>query len=653
MPRLEDRLSFNYSAEERLFALNLQELLKNLKQNIITPYNTDELVRLLPLAPAFSVLSSQVLLAKEIREIGNSINKFHQTCKKSNFTESKILSAILGRINLALHEYCNWKFLQISGSVKEFSAEDIAYLEEYLPTYLQNNKRMVFSKFLLNVKRRPAAHESISQIVANHYITQNNPPQSFIIDNIKISKELQNYIQGRGIGDEEAKDYYTTQFKGIYDAFKKSLKNEDRDLAKTYSDHLLSYYNQNKDYISATMACKTFLNIGPAIATFSYERALAIFQFALKISETPEDKMESQFQILWLSILQRKFDLAQKAIEKYGFIDRFASLDPKLQFWVAYCFKKNGEKYLARHLFSQLVQNSPLEYYAVTALEELKDLGYPITRDNLVNKIKTRGIAYSFTSNDYTAMFLNAMKRVALWSDLANEQLAYLEIKDVAELEGEQLFANKEIAESLSSSEQKKLITMHLSKLLTDKKQFLQTFKVIYKSLSNNILGINDEVVRMLFPFQYVSQIKKFGKEMNLAMVLALIRQESAFNPRAQSMVGARGLMQIMPNTAKQLKRNVTAGQLISNPDLNIQLGLKYLKQLMNKYDGNLVYTLAAYNAGERRLANWVENIFKNHDPLITVELIPFQETQQYVKYIYRNMFFYNLLGIYEVDNNL
>ena len=130
---------------------------------------------------------------------------------------------------------------------------------------------------------------------------------------------------------------------------------------------------------------------------------------------------------------------------------------------------------------------------------------------------------------------------------------------------------------------------------------------------------------------------------MDSSLILALIRQESAFNPQARSMVGAQGLMQLMPNTARQFNRRLKRSSL-NKPQLNLKIGIKYLKQLIKKYDGNLVFVLAAYNAGERRIRNWRKNIFSAEKPLFMIESIPFKETRYYIKLIYRNIFFYKLL---------
>lgn len=124
----------------------------------------------------------------------------------------------------------------------------------------------------------------------------------------------------------------------------------------------------------------------------------------------------------------------------------------------------------------------------------------------------------------------------------------------------------------------------------------------------------------------------------DVAFIHSLIRQESGFNPRAKSHAGARGLMQIMPRTARLLSRKLrlkyALRKLTADPTYNMVLGCYYVSQLMKGFKGSKVQTLAGYNAGESRVRKWVK-LFgvpgKDADIIDWMESIPFSETRSYV----------------------
>ncbi|MCK5893044.1 MAG: transglycosylase SLT domain-containing protein [Endozoicomonadaceae bacterium] len=116
---------------------------------------------------------------------------------------------------------------------------------------------------------------------------------------------------------------------------------------------------------------------------------------------------------------------------------------------------------------------------------------------------------------------------------------------------------------------------------------------------------------------------------------LAVARQESAFYPQAKSGAGARGLMQLMPGTAKQTARNYGIAYKTTRdlyrPSVNIALGTAYLAEMKKKFKGNRIYATAAYNAGPSRVKRWIAQ--RGDLPLdIWIETIPFKETRQYVQ---------------------
>jgi len=151
-----------------------------------------------------------------------------------------------------------------------------------------------------------------------------------------------------------------------------------------------------------------------------------------------------------------------------------------------------------------------------------------------------------------------------------------------------------------------------------------------------------------LFNYPIISIPKEIiGKQMpSQELLLAIIRQESEFDARANSHVGAQGLMQIMPGTAKLVARNLkttySKSLLKNDPVYNIKLGTYYFHSLLNDYDGVLPFAIGAYNAGPNRIKSWVK---KYGDPnkgeinfIDWIELIRFKETRNYVQRVIENI---------------
>ena len=149
----------------------------------------------------------------------------------------------------------------------------------------------------------------------------------------------------------------------------------------------------------------------------------------------------------------------------------------------------------------------------------------------------------------------------------------------------------------------------------------------------------------IFFPRQYENLILTYSKEQEVdpGLVLALIREESFFRSDARSPANAYGLMQLLHGTAREIANGsnlkVKAKDLY-DPEINIRLGLQYLKTLLDRYDGRLYLALAAYNAGPHRVDQWLQD-FPDAGEEEFIEMIPFTETRTYVKNILRNYFFY------------
>ncbi len=135
------------------------------------------------------------------------------------------------------------------------------------------------------------------------------------------------------------------------------------------------------------------------------------------------------------------------------------------------------------------------------------------------------------------------------------------------------------------------------------------------------------------------------GYVVDRALVYALIRQESRFNARAKSRVGARGLMQLMPRTASFIARDrryhSSRRNKLYEPDINVELGQKYILHLLEQVDGNMMYLVAAYNGGPGNLAKWRRRTKFNDDPLVFIESLPSRETRGFMQKVLANLWIY------------
>jgi soluble lytic murein transglycosylase len=159
----------------------------------------------------------------------------------------------------------------------------------------------------------------------------------------------------------------------------------------------------------------------------------------------------------------------------------------------------------------------------------------------------------------------------------------------------------------------------------------------------------NRGMLQLVYPFPYRDDVIRYARAHGLDpyLVAGLIRQESMFNPRARSPVGALGLMQVMPQTGTTVARALGIGGFqpsrLTEPPLNLRIGTKYLADQIRSHNGRMVDAIAAYNAGPHRVTRW-KQFPEYRDPEIFTERIPFEETRNYVKIVQQNARIYREL---------
>lgn len=153
-----------------------------------------------------------------------------------------------------------------------------------------------------------------------------------------------------------------------------------------------------------------------------------------------------------------------------------------------------------------------------------------------------------------------------------------------------------------------------------------------------------------LFPFPYQNQILPYARQekINPLLVISVMRKESTFDPEIDSIVGAVGLMQLVPPTASWVAEQIQlADYSLTNPEDNIRLGSWYLSHNHHRYDNNSLLAVASYNAGTSNVNDWMERFdINNRDRF--VEQIPFPETKDYVEGVFGN--YWNYLRLYNPE---
>ncbi len=277
------------------------------------------------------------------------------------------------------------------------------------------------------------------------------------------------------------------------------------------------------------------------------------------------------------------------------------------RYWMARALKEQNNIPAANAVFVKISQE--ISYYGLLAKEELGD-------------VVTEMPSYYQSSDAELAEIakLPAVQRAIALQDLdmraeARQEWAML----VPNMDDKQLIAAAEVASRAQY--------LDTAIYLADKTKFTHNFALRY-------------------PTPHESVMKNYAKENQLdeAWVYGLIRQESRFIKVAKSKVGASGLMQVMPATAKWIAKRLGMKsyqpEMIHDLDTNVQFGTHYLRYTMEKMDGQAVMATAAYNAGPGRPKRWAAS--QVLEGAVYAESIPFSETRDYVKKVMANAYYYS-----------
>jgi len=637
----------SYSKSDRKFGLLIYEFNRNLKRNKINRSNVINLRNTHKKTSAFPTFKKLIKPIIQLSRIKNNTLKFSKSCNLTQIKDED-LSPIATKTKKLMNKYCRRLFINILTKQKNKSKitfSSLDFLKQNISHYLSGESHDLFVKYLKRIDENSNLHNLLSELITENYIQGQLTPRKQVLSQLKISPQLTTYVQEVGLGDQNASNYFNNEFMNIRNSYKKSLREEKYIEAQNSIEQLLSFYSENSIYISQKKAWIHFLTAGKDF--LRKDRGIVaekLFRYAHKISNS-EQNNEASFQLLWRYIYLKDYSSANNIIEEFKMIQNFSEFNSKVKFWISYTLLKIGEDELSEHLFTQLTKSSPLNFYTIISLKTLNNLKEKKQGQAIKKLYKKTSEDKNLTLKSYSPELLSSLKRLHLWLDLKYNNYSYKEVNNIITMNKSEVFANDKLKSDIQNDEVKKHLITNLIKLFNHENQYLHTFKLLHSSLDRKVFDLNSTALKHLFPFPYMNKIKKMSGEIDPFVILSLIRQESAFNPEARSGVGARGLMQLMPATARQYSSKRLKISKLKKPDINIKIGVRYFTKLLKMFDGNLIYALASYNAGENRVKRWRKNIFKSEDPLHVIEGIPYKETRKYVKLIYRNIFFYNLLS--------
>jgi soluble lytic murein transglycosylase len=367
-----------------------------------------------------------------------------------------------------------------------------------------------------------------------------------------------------------------------------------------------------------------------------YDQALDAFREMQQRFPTGSRASYAHWKAAWLTLREGRNEEAKRLFEEQIALYPGGNETSAALYWRARLAEEENDPAMARAFYKELCERYRNYYYAEFARERLAKL--PATADPpdypVLDHIPPLSHGDKVELAEPPAEDLHVQKAKLL----GNGGLV-----DFAVRELQAAAANDSGNWELAETAQLYLDTGHYDRAIEVMKHSVPSyFAVDFPTLPR-------EYWEALFPRPYWADLKKFSVANGLDpyLVASLIRQESEFNPLAVSRANAVGLMQLLPRTGKlvahQEKIHHYSPSELFTPAVNLELGTRYFRGMVDQFGGSFEYALAAYNAGTDRVQDWLSQ-GKYRDAQEFVESIPFTETREYVQAILRNASVYRQL---------
>ena len=360
-------------------------------------------------------------------------------------------------------------------------------------------------------------------------------------------------------------------------------------------------------------------------------RAAAYYQRLCRLFPAAAHAQFAHWRMAWVTYLEGARE-SRELLESH--LQRFPGtpLTPNALYWSGRTAERAGDFPRARGFYAKLLQRHPQNYFGLAAARRLHEIGpSPVTEADVLALI--RPAAPLAVQAAIPAPALAGWDRAQALRSIGFHASAELELRAVhAEHPSPRLLFEAGLA------------AIQAGRLLPG---IAAARQAVPQLEGRRLADVPEEVWRAVYPLEFRDAIEAHATRAGLdpMMVAALIRQESVFQPRAVSRAGARGLMQLYPPTGRILARREKlrySRARLFDPAYNLRLGTVYLADLYRTL-GAWEPALAAYNAGEHRVAQWQAERAYN-EPAEFVESIPFTETREYVQIVMRNAEIYRAL---------
>jgi soluble lytic murein transglycosylase len=354
-------------------------------------------------------------------------------------------------------------------------------------------------------------------------------------------------------------------------------------------------------------------------------QAITLYQELGKRFPRSSLRFQATWQAGWL--LFKNQDL-QGAVQAWDSLLTWVTLpshsrwSEKVLYWKAKVLLNMGRTQEAEENFQQLLKNYPTSFYSQLAgqrdgsFSTTKGFSSPLQDPPLTFSPEEKSQPQKDQSSHLAKGRILA--RWGLMSQAVRElEVAEEEGKNAGEIPKEISHLYREVGE------------YHRSALLVRRNFSLQP-------LTARPLEKDRELYLLAYPIGDLSWVNPHARSQNLdpALLSAVILEESRYNPQGLSVAGARGLMQMIPRTGRQIAKRLNlhpfSEELLFEPDINLRLGSWYLSHLLQEFGGREAFALAAYNAGPNAVRDWINKKDKITEDEF-VETIPYEETKNYV----------------------